>query len=173
LEFFVTAAFLVEDVRSVALAARSEVVFVAGGFVPVAAGAFAAFLLGACLGLGACFGAVAFFPPAACFVTVGPLEAFFVPFAFVLLALVVLAFLVLVFVLVFFAWPAFGAEVPARAVRAGSCVVSLAAEERLLVVEGNDFGAAVRAAARSVERAAACAPVAFLTAVFRADMCPP
>jgi hypothetical protein len=99
LEFFVTAAFLVEDVRSVALAARFVVAFVAAGFVPVAAvGTFVA----ACL-LGGCFGAVVFFALAARFVTAGPLGAFFVPFGFVVPAPVVLAFFVLVcFVLVFF-----------------------------------------------------------------------
>jgi hypothetical protein len=84
LEFFVTAAFLVEDVRSVALAARFVVAFVAEGFVPVAA---VRAPVAACL-LGAFFAADVFFALVAPFAA-GPLGVFFVVLAF--------------FVLVFFA----------------------------------------------------------------------
>jgi hypothetical protein len=87
LEFFVTAAFLVEDVRSVALAARFVVAFVAEGFVPVAA---VRAPVAACL-LGAVFAADVFFALVAPFAA-GPLGVFFVVLAFFVLAFFVLVF---------------------------------------------------------------------------------
>jgi hypothetical protein len=195
-EFFVTAAFLVDGVRSGVLAVRLAAVPAAGVVGAVEAGARLPAL--------ACFVAVVFFVvallpevlavalvPVAWAAPVFLLVAFWVVFA--VLVFPVLVFAVLVFFAAvavpvvagflaaaralpvfappdFFAGVAFGAALLDRAVPV-FFGASSAREDRLVVEDGVE--ALLRASGRSAGRAGGVASVAFLTAALRADMCPP
>jgi hypothetical protein len=185
LEFFVTAAFLVESFRSGVLPACFAGARVADDFVPAAG--TVDFVADCLLLPGGVFVLAVFFVVGACAApaglplgvlargsfAVGTLAAAFL-FALVFLALVFFSggFLSVAFLaLVFLAEADFAAGPLAGAVPVDSCVDSFVVEERLVAEE--DLVPVLRAAARSVVRAGTGAPVAFLTAVFRAGMCPP
>jgi hypothetical protein len=165
LEFFVTAAFLVESFRSGVLPACFAGARVADDFVP-AAGAVD-FVAACLLLLGGVFVLAVFFVVGACAAPAGLPLGVLARGSFAVGTLAA-AFL---FALVFLAEADFAAGPLAGAVPVDSCVDSFVVEERLVAEE--DLVPVLRAAARSVVRAGTGAPVAFLTAVFRAGMCPP